>query len=357
MNTGGGAPRLEINLSKIHHNARFLVDRLAVLGISVTGMTKAVLGSPFIAKTMLNAGVSSLGDSRLSNIKEMHKTDAGAQFILTRSPMLSQVDDVVTYADISFNTEIDTIVALSAAAKNVGKKHGIVLMVELGDLREGIMPDDVEDIVRKVLRLPNIKFMGLGANLACRNGVMPDTNNMQVLSELADSIDSITGSTMEIVSGGNSSNLEWALNGAEVGRINNLRIGEAILLGVDPLNRKPVDGLNCDAFTLVAEIIEAKIKPSQPWGDIGQSAFDNVTAITGQNNIFQILLALGEQDIDPNGLSSSLDINILGSSSDHLILDGRKCDLSIGEELSFCVNYSALVRSMTSPFVVKIMQK
>lgn len=348
------APRLEIDLNKIHHNARTLVARLATSGISVTGMTKATLGSPVLAKVLLDAGLNSLGDSRIENIAKMQNGGIDAPIILTRSPMLSEIEQVIMHADMSFNTELVTIQALSKAAKKAGKTHNIVLMVELGDLREGIMPDDVENIVREMLTLPNIEFKGIGANLACRSGVSPDIKNMGELSALADSIDKTFGFEMEIVSGGNSANLMWVFSGSNTGRINNLRLGESILLGLNPLDRKPIDGLYTDAFKLIAEVIEAKIKPPQSWGNIGETAFGLPTINTNKKDIFQVLLALGEQDTDPDGMTPPPGLKILGASSDHLIVDAGDDRASIGDEIAFTLNYSALVRAMTSPFVYKI---
>jgi len=351
------APRLEINLDKIRNNARTLVKRLSIHSISVTGITKATLGSPEIANVLLEAGVSALGDSRAQNVERMRKAGVNAPITLIRSPMFSQIEQVVTHTDISFNTELDIINALSNVAQKMNRTHGIVLMVELGDLREGIMPEDVENIARKVCELPNLDFKGIGTNLACRSGVSPDAKNMGELSALASSIESSLGFKMDIVSGGNSGNLEWALNGADTGRINNLRLGESILLGLNPLNRKPIEGLHIDAFKLYGEVIEAKVKPSQPWGEIAQTAFGTppeiIKPITNQGDISQVLLAIGEQDTDTGGLTPPPGIEILSASSDHLILNaGENCP-SIGDEIAFQLNYSALVRAMTSPFVHK----
>lgn len=348
------APRLEVDLQKIHHNAETLVKRLAVHGVSVTGVTKAALGSSEVAETFLSAGVATLGDSRIENIKRMRTAGVSAPITLIRSPMLSQVDQVVAHADISFNTELDVINALSVAAKKAGRTHGIVIMVELGDLREGVMSKDAESIVSKTLELPNLEFKGIGANLACRSGVSPDIKNMGELSALADSLDTTFDMKMEIVSGGNSGNLEWVLNSKDTGRINDLRLGEAILLGLDPLNREPIDGLHTDAFKLIAEIIEAKIKPSQPWGEIAQTAFGVAQPVTNQGDIMQVLVALGEQDTDPSGLIPSNGIEILGASSDHLILNAGTEQVAAGDEVIFQPNYSALLLAMTSPFVEKI---
>ena len=348
------APRLEIDLDKVHHNARTLVDRLSPRGISVTGVTKAALGSAELARTLLRAGVTGLGDSRIENIEAMRRGKVPALMTLLRSPMLSQVDRVVAHADLSFNTELDVISKLSSAAQKAGRTHGVVLMVELGDLREGIMPGDLEDTVAQARRFPNIVVHGIGANLACRSGVSPDAQNMAELSALADSLDAKFGRMISVVSGGNSGNLDWALGNSDVGRINDLRLGESILLGRETLHRKPIDGLHTDAITLVAEVIESKIKPSQPWGEIAECAFGQPPAATDRGLVSQTIVAVGQQDTDPAGLTPPSGFEILGSSSDHLIGDSGRGRPSLGEEITFQLNYSALVRSMTSPFVTKI---
>ncbi len=347
------APRLEIDLDKIHHNARTLVRRLAPHGISVTGVTKASLGSPEIACAMLDGGVCALGDSRIENIEGMRAAQVRGPMTLIRTPMLSQVRRVVVAADVSLNTEIDVIDALSSAARKAGVIHGIVLMVELGDLREGIMPGDLENMVRRVLRFPNILLKGIGSNLACASGVAPDARNMAELSALADSIEASFGLVLQTISGGNSASLTWALSGADTGRINNLRLGEAILLGREPLHRQAIEGLHTDAAILVAEVIEAKLKPSRPWGEIAQTAFGSKDCPPDRGAITRVLIALGLQDTDPSGLDPPAGIELLGASSDHLIARSEGQKMAVGDEITFQPNYAALMRAMTSPFVAK----
>ena len=349
------APRLEIDLDKIQHNARILVERLAVRGISITGVTKATLGSPEVASALLRAGVSALGDSRIENIEAMRRARVPASMILMRSPMPSQVARVVTHADVSFNTELAVISKLSAAAREARRTHGIVLMVELGDLREGIMPDDLEDTVRQTLRFPNIALLGIGTNLACRNGVSPDARNMSELSALADRVEARFGLVLDVVSGGNSANLDWAFSNAETGRITELRLGESILLGREALHRRPIDGLHTDAMKLVAEVIESKVKPSLPWGAIAQNAFGETATAIDRGLVSQTILAVGRQDTDPGGLRPPPGIEILGASSDHLIAASGDV-LRVGAEVTFQLDYSALVRSMTSPFIAKVVK-
>ena len=347
------APRLEINLDKVGHNARVLVNLLGSRGISVSGVTKATLGLPDIAREMLAAGVTGLADSRIENIQTMRRAAVKAHMTLIRSPMISQAVLVVSNTDTSLNTELDVISELSKAAHAMNRTHGVILMVELGDLREGILPADLEDVVRRTLRFPNIALKGIGANLACRCGVAPDAQNMGELSVLADAIDATFGPVLSIVSGGNSSNLDWVIGGGPTGRINNLRLGEAILLGCEPLHCRPIEGLYTDAMTLVAEVIKSKAKPSKPWGEIAENPFGSVVPVANTGNVLQAILALGHMDTDPAGLTPPPGIEILGSSSDHLIMDSGKQHLRVGTEVRLQPNYSALIRAMASPFVVK----
>lgn len=333
-----------------------LVERLGKRGISITGITKAALGLPEIANAWLRAGVIGLGDSRVENISTMRRKSVVSSMTLIRSPMLSQVDIVVRDTDISCNTELKIIKSLSVAAQKSNRIHGIILMIELGDLREGIMPTLLENTVRQLLLLPNIELKGIGANLACRSGVSPSSENMAELSSLADMIDARFGVIISMVSGGNSANLDWALSDADTGRINNLRLGEALLLGCEPLHRRPILGLHTDAITLIAEVIESKDKPTLPWGELAQSAFGECPLPEDKGNITQTILAIGRQDVDPSGLEPPSGITILAASSDHLVLDSSHYSkhLTIGAEIPFQLNYSALLRAMTSPFIAKV---
>ena len=345
------APRLEVDLAKVEHNARELVDRLAAKGIRVTGITKAVLGAPTVAAALQCGGVVGLGDSRVENLARLHHGGVTGPTTLIRTPMPSQVDDVVSVADVSLNTEAVVLAGLDAAAQRAATTHGVVLMVELGDLREGIAATDVVDAAVLVGRQRNLDLVGLGTNLACQSGVVPDQAKMDELTDLVERVEARTGRRLRVVSGGNSANLDWALASADVGRVDELRLGEAILLGTEPLHRRPIDGLHLDAFVLVAEVIEVATKPSQPWGEIAQGAFGDPPARTASGLTRQAILAVGRQDVDPHGLVPPPGIDVLGMSSDHLVIDVGDHAVGVGQELRFGLRYGALVRAATSPFV------
>ena len=348
------APRLDIDLDAVEHNTRTLVDQLKPQGIRVTGVSKAALGSPDVARAMLRGGAGGVGDSRVENLSRLRAAAVLAPLTLIRSPMLSQVDSVVRSADLSLNTEAVVLDALSSAAVHQRAIHAVVLMVELGDLREGVAADEVVDMAVSVAQLQGLRLAGLGTNLACRSGVVPDQFKMDELSSLVEQVERRVGHRLTVVSGGNSANLDWALATADVGRIDELRLGEAILLGTEPLHRRPIDGLHTDAFTLVAEAIEVKTKPAQSWGDTAQTAFGHQPSPNGSGLVRQAIIALGRQDVDPDGITLAPGMTVLSASSDHLVIDLGDHEVSVGDELSIQLNYSALVRAMTSPFVGKV---
>jgi ornithine racemase len=354
------APRLEIKLNQLHHNAKKLLENLALQGISITGVSKATMAMPEIVNIWINAGIHSIGESRIENIESINKVNKRVRTLLTRIPMLSQVDQVVSQASISCNSELSVLTALAAAAEKQNLRHGVLLMVELGDLREGILPKDLNEVVKQVMNLPNLELIGIGANLGCQNGVAPDQKNMNELSLIMNNVEADFRIKLEWCSGGNSANLPWLTAGGKPDRLNHLRIGEALLLGREPLTRTIIKGLYTDAITLVVEVIETKLKPTTPWGIQYQTSFSDAPSKQNQksnddrNEIFdsRILLAIGEQDIDPCGLKAD-GIEIKGASSDYLVVSSSQNTLKVGCEQRFSLNYSALLRAMTSPYINK----
>ncbi len=384
------APRLEIRLDRLHHNAATLTKRLAVRGIAVTAVTKATLGDPIVALELIDAGVHAVADSRIANIERLRAAGIRHPVVLLRSPMVSEANRVVMVANLSCNTEPTVLRSLNDAAGRHHVRHGIILMVELGDLREGIMPADLVAIAAFTMTLTNLDLIGIGTNLACQSGVEPDERNMAELSALAGDVEQALGVRIATVSGGNSANLNWVDASESVGRVNDLRLGEAILLGREPLHRAPIDGLHLDVFTLVAEVIEAKSKPLEPWGVRSQAAFgpafddsasspapcptqaappdptpadatgadrtpaDATVSDAWSGDTWYAILAIGRQDVDPDGVTWPDGIHYRGASSDHIVVTTTTGALAVGDEVRLGLNYSALLRAKTSPFVTTV---
>lgn len=351
------APRIEVDLEKIKHNARFLAQRLAKDGISVTAVTKAVCGRLDIVKAMLDGGVAGLADAHIENVERMRKSGITSPICLIRTPMISQADRVIAACEASYNTELDVIHRLAQSALRANIVHGVVLMVEMGDHREGILPGDLEAIARNVMKIPGVALKGIGANFACLRGAAPDQLAMTELSSLAAKVEGACGLRLQIISGGNSANLRFMSAGGRSGRVNDLRLGEAILLGVDPITTKQINGLYSDAFTVVAEVIESRCSAQPTAPPLTTSTILVTPRAPPSQPVRQSILAIGKQDTDTGGLALPMGLAFVGATSDHLVVQTSGDRLPIGAEISCRPNYSALMRAMAAPNVEKVVRR
>jgi len=348
-------PTLNIDLDKIEHNARIIVELCAAHGATVSGVTKVVCGNPQVAEAMLRGGVTGIADSRLENIQRMHNAGVQASFMLLRLPALSRVDEVIDCVDVSLNSELETLQALSASALRQGKAHDVILMVDMGDLREGIWPNQAIDLARTLVQLDGIHLKGIGTNLACFSGIVPTHSNMQCLVDLAAETERVCSTHLQWVSGMNSSGLNLLAEAGLPERINHARIGEGILLGHETTHRKPWPGTYQDAFVLHAEVVELKKKPSAFNGEHCEDAFGIHPHFENHGEILHALINIGRQDVDVEGIAPYKPVSVIGASSDYLALDvsalaGR---INLGDVLSFNLKYSALLAAMTSAYVEK----
>ncbi|HAE92504.1 MAG TPA: alanine racemase [Tissierella sp.] len=348
-------PKMTINLKTIRDNVLAVSGLCNDKGIKVAGVTKVFGGNPAIAKAYIEGGISYLADSRIENLIRLK--DLNIPKIMLRLPMKSEVDKIVDYADISLNSELDTITFLSEKALEKNKIHKIILMVDLGDLREGYYDEKAlfED-VEKIIELKGVKLIGLGTNLTCYGGVIPNKDILDRLTKLEENIEKKYNIELEILSGGNSSTIHLLLKDTKIDKINNLRLGESLVLGTEFAYGEQIEGTKNDAFKLQAEIIEIKEKPSVPIGEIGKDAFGNIPTFIDRGIRKRILCAVGKQDVDFETLHPlDEDIIILGGSSDHLILDGSdsKIDYKVGDIIEFRMSYVSILRAMTSRYVEK----
>ncbi len=350
------SPRVSIDLGKIEQNTRAIVELFAGRGIEVCGVTKLVCGHPEVAAAMRRGGVSMLADSRLENIRRLRDRLPDTPCMLLRLPSLSSADEVVATVDISLNSEILALEALSDAAERQGLVHDVILMTDLGDLREGVWPDQLLTLALSARRLPGIRIRGLGTNLACFGGVVPSEENMRELARLSQRVEKALGQRLDWLSGINSSGLELTRKGGMHPRINHARIGEAILLGRETTRRKPWPATFQDAFVIHAEVVEIKRKPSLPLGQRSEDAFGGLTRFEDRGDELRVLLNIGRQDVDIDGLTPcEAGAEILGASSDYLVVDVSSIDKTIrlGDVMAFIPNYGALLAAMTSQYVKK----
>jgi predicted amino acid racemase len=354
--SGPGVVTLTVDLDAIEHNTRVLCGLLPE--VDIVGVTKMTCGEGQVGMAMLRGGAAALGDSRHANVSNLRRAGSRGPLWLLRSAEPDLALETVRVADVSLNSELETVLALDAAASRMGAVHRVLLMVDVGDLREGVRAEELFPMLRAIRSLRHIRVEGLGTNLTCYGCVVPDEANLGELVELARGAEEIVGHSL-VVSGGNSSSIPLALSGGLPAGVDNMRIGESILLGMNTLTREPLlDDLRLDAFTVRAAVVECRVKPSMPHGVLSvQDAFGNPPSFEDRGLRRRAICAVGRQDARPEGLRP-IDhrIEVLGASSDHLILDVQDLDPPprLGDAVTFIPDYGAALQLFTSPYVYKV---
>jgi predicted amino acid racemase len=346
-------PQIEIKLNHIIENAAKMKQLCNDNDIALSVAVKVLAGHGEIVKRLAESGIDCICDSRIMNL-EAYK-DIAAEKWLIREPAFSEIEDVITYSDVSVNSEINTIRLLNQEAKKHGKAHKIILMYELGDLREGANKEEIDALIEQCLQLTHITLYGIGANLGCFGAIMPSAENMQELTDLAVYLENKYDIKLNI-SGGSSNAYEMLEAHTLPSRVNNLRIGEAIFLGQIPGVEKEIAHFHKNNFILKAQIVEIKEKPSVPRGASGVDSFGKPPEIKDKGIRKRALLAVGKQDVSPeNMFPTDNAIEILGGSSDYTIADitDSKIDYKTGDILSFTLNYAGVLQLMTSKYVKK----
>ncbi len=354
-------PKLIINVEKLKGNLNACVKITKEQGnCSLMIVTKGLCADKEMVKMVAeNENVDFVADSRVKNIAtfaDMVRKN-GKKTVLLRIPMHCEVEDVVEYVDLSFNSELSTIRLLNDAAKKVGKVHNILLMIDLGDLREGIFFQDKDLIyqaVEEILSMDNINLYGIGVNLTCYGAIIPKNENLSNLVNIAREIEEKYSIKLEMISGGNSSSIYLIEKGEMPDGINNLRLGEAFLLGNDTAYETKLPGTVSDGLVLEAQIIELKEKPSLPIGEVGVDAFGEKPYYEDRGIMKRAIIGIGKQDTDLGSMTPiDEEIEIMGGSSDHIILDVTKCkkEYKVGDVVEFKLGYGGMLKTATSPYV------
>lgn len=349
-------PQLDIYVNKIEENAKKLKKELDSKDIKLTAVVKGFAGDTNVFSAYQRAGIKSIADSRIENIKKFRENGYQGEALMLRIPMPSEIEEIIQYVDVSLVTELKTAAMISDKAEALNKEIDLIIMVDIGDRREGVLAADLAELALKIEAMKNVNLKGIGTNLGCFAGIIPDEKNTNKLIKIKKELENEIGRKLDILSAGNTATLRLLDDQYLAEEITNLRVGEAILLGTDIINENLIDGFNHYNFRLQAEIVELKEKPSDPEGEMAFGGQGRGQIIEDKGLRRRAILAVGKQDIDYHGLDPELEgVNVLGCSSDHLITDVTEVDqkLEVGDILSFKINYSAMLRAMTSQYVTK----
>lgn len=343
-------PCVTVDLAKIAHNVKALKSLCGEHGIEILCVTKVFGGAPEIAEVLIENGLTKLGDSRLDNIAKYRHL--ACEKWLVRMPGVSDAARCVELCDVSLNSELSTLQALNAEGVRQGRRHGVVIMVDLGDLREGCIDEaELLECVEFAGNAPGLSLRGLGTNLTCFSFVQPDHEKLSRLAELAEKFGCKT-----CVSGGNSATIKLMLEGGIPGGVNQLRLGESVLFGRERAGFTYLPGTFNDAFCVEAEIVECKEKPSMPIGTIGTNSYGVRPTFVDKGKRIRAICSMGRQDIDAETMwPVDEGVEIIGASSDHFVVDltDAKRQFAPGDTIKFRLGYFATMRAFTSSYVEK----
>ncbi|MCF8242251.1 MAG: alanine racemase [Melioribacteraceae bacterium] len=356
---------LTVHTDRLIDNISKLTNYLNENDIEFTLVTKLLSGhKPTLEKLMSNPVIKklhSVGDSRISNLRTIKEINPSVVTMYIKPPAMVLVKKVIQYADISLNSSETVIQALDKEAKRQGKIHRVIVMIEMGELREGVVRDNVLSFYEKVFNLSNIQIIGLGTNLGCMYGIEPTYDKMIQLSLYKQLIDAKFGTNLELVSSGSSITLPLISKNKLPAGVNHFRIGETAFLGTSPYNNKKFRNLSTTGFDFSAEILELEKKDRIPDGKIGEGNightaeggnFENVE----DNESYRAIVDFGELDVDVNNITTKdKHVTFFGTTSDMTVYDlgQKKYKYKVGGQIHFTPNYMATARLMNSRYVSK----
>lgn len=351
---------ITLNTGKLLHNYNYLNHLFEENKIEWAVVAKLLCGNGKFLRHLLEISNKEICDSRLSNLRRIKELSPKVKTVYIKPPAKRLAKSIVKYADVSFNTQLETIKALSDEAIKQNKIHKIVIMVEMGELREGVMAKNLSRFYGKARKIPNIEIVGIGTNLNCLNGILPDEKKLVKLNRFREIIEKTYQTKIPFVSAGSSVTIPLIFKNKIPEGINHFRIGETLFFGTDVYHDSIITGMYQDVFKMTAEIIEIIEKPMIPTGKTGTNLTGETPSHDDKNigkTTIRAIVDAGILDIDPKHLQPvSPEIEIIGASSDMMILDlgDNNEGYKTGDTIDFSMNYMAVLRAMNSEYVDKV---
>lgn len=350
---------ITLDAQKLKDNYQFL-DRLFTKEyIQWAAVTKLLCGHKNYLEQLISLGVKQVCDSRVSNLKTIKQLNPDVETIYIKPPAKRALKSVIKFADISMNTSLETIRLLDQEAERQDKVHKVIIMIEMGELREGVMREDLIKFYERIFELPHIDVVGIGTNLSCLYGVLPNHDKLIQLNLYEQLIEAKFNKHIPLVSGGSSVTIPLMLQGMMPVGINHFRVGESLFLGTNPYDNGPIDGMHTDVFRLYGEIIELIEKPTVPMGEMGQNvegqSFEFDDEEMGKTH-FRAIIDVGLLDVESNHLKPiDTNITIAGASSDMLVIDlgDNPAKYQVGQLLEFELDYMGTLRVLNSRYIEK----
>ncbi|MEQ8909717.1 MAG: alanine/ornithine racemase family PLP-dependent enzyme [Vicingaceae bacterium] len=350
---------ITLDRDKLEHNFRYLQNLFEAHEIRWTIVSKLLCGYKPYLEVLHEMGVERLCDSRISNLKVIKSISKEIETVYIKPPAQGNAEDIVKYADISFNTEIETIKALSEEAIKQDKIHQVLIMIELGELREGVLREEFMDFYEAVFELPNIEVIGIGTNLTCMYGVLPTQDKLIQLCLYVNLIEAKFNRKIPFISGGTSVTIPLIFQNLLPEGVNHFRLGESFFMGTEPYHNERIEDMEDNLFELSAEIVELTEKPIVPDGELGENLKGDSLSFNEEDRSstsYRAIIDLGVLDVEEGQAKlQDKDLEIVGSSSDVLVIDlgQNEKNYQVGDYIKFDLGYLAILRIMNSRYIEK----
>jgi len=351
---------IELSKKKLRHNYKFLDKVFKRHHIDWGVVTKLLCGNKTFLREILDMGAKEAHDSRISNLRTIKAMAPDVQTVYIKPPAKRSIPSLVKYADVSFNTSFETIKLISSEAVKQKKTHKVIIMIEMGDLREGVMGENLMNFYARIFGLPNIEVIGIGANLNCLNGIMPTHDKLIQLSLYKQLIEAKFNKNIQWVTGGSSVTIPLVFKRMIPKGVNHFRVGETLFRGIDLFDEKAIKGMHVDVFRLHAEIIELIKKPMVPYGEVGTNVSGETPEIDEDDygkTSYRAIIDVGLLDIDLQHLTpEDENVELSGASSDMIVLDihNNTKGYKVGDIISFTMSYMGILAIMSSNYISKV---
>ncbi|MBN1409284.1 MAG: alanine racemase [Spirochaetales bacterium] len=345
-------PVLFIDRNKILHNFLFLKKLCSDFKLELVTVAKFCLFNSQIIDSLIDNGAEFIAGVNLFNLRNLKEPIKKMLLRTALSDMKNGIED----CDCVLVSELAMLEALARLPGQ--KKPGAILMLELGDFREGIPPDDFIKFLKKALSIRGVKIAGIGGNLGCLTGRLPDTEMFSIMHDLLQTARAELGCELSTVSMGGTSIFDMFENNWMAEDITQVRMGEAIFFGYNMSARKKLAGFKGDAFIFQAEIIElAEKKIIHSPGRIGYNAFGHKTnPVSPPGMRKRAVLNFGSLAASFHGLSPvDSGVFFAGATHDYSVIDVSECTRKwkVGDRIHFVMNYNSASQAMLNPFVQK----
>ncbi len=351
---------MELRREVLKHNYNYLDELFKDNNIEWGIVTKLLCGNRTYLKEVIGLGVKQLCDSRVSNLKAIKSLAPEVETVYIKPPAKRAIRSIVKYADISLNTELYTIKILNEEAIRQRKVHKVIIMIEMGDLREGVLGEQLVDFYGSIFNLSNIEVIGIGTNLNCLYGIMPSQDKLIQLGLYKQLIEIKFGKKIPYVSGGSSVTIPLLVKRILPATVDHFRVGESLFFGKDLFTGKLIKGMKNGIFKLHAEIIELTEKPVVPVGEIGANLTGDTPEFDDSDlgkKTYRAILDIGILDISVDYLEpADKKIKISGATSDMIVVDlgTRKPRYRVGDTIELKLNYMGTLHIMNSNYIDKI---